>query len=36
VPTNMTTIMLAERCADHMRQTFRAEEPARQQPELVA
>jgi choline dehydrogenase len=35
VPTNMTTIMLAERCADVMRESFRAEEQSRQQPELV-
>jgi choline dehydrogenase len=36
VPTNMTTIMLAERCADLMRQSLRSAEQARQEPELVA
>jgi choline dehydrogenase len=35
VPTNMTTIMLAERCADLMRESFRTE-AQRAQPELVA
>jgi len=35
VPTNMTTIMLAERCADLMRQSFLSEQE-REQLELVA
>jgi choline dehydrogenase len=35
VPTNMTTIMLAERCADLMRQSFRSEQQ-HEQAELVA
>jgi choline dehydrogenase len=35
VPTNMTTIMIAERCADLMRESFRATEQ-REQAELVA
>jgi choline dehydrogenase len=36
VPTNMTTIMLAERCADLMGRAFRAQEQSRREPELVA
>jgi choline dehydrogenase len=36
VPTNMTTIMLAERCADLLRQGFHAEEQSREEAQLVA
>jgi choline dehydrogenase-like flavoprotein len=37
VPTNMTTIMLAERCADLMRQSFgHSDRQRRQQPAVLA